>query len=102
MNSIKDYAVFLISPTGIITSWNIGAELMKQWKPEEIIGKSYAVLFTPEDRATGKPQAELDETKKRGMFEEEHERMRKDGTFFKANVTLTALYDDNGELYGFV
>jgi PAS domain S-box-containing protein len=102
MHSIKDYAVFLISPEGNITSWNIGAELMKQWKAEEIIGQNYAVLFTPEDQANGKPQEELKHSKMRGLFEEEHERMRKDGSFFKANVTLTALYDDKGNHYGFV
>lgn len=102
MNTIRDYAVFLLNPEGLITSWNSGAVLMKQWKTEEIIGKNYKVLFTPEDQAKGKPQLELKEAQERGMFEEESDRMRKDGSFFKAHVTLTALKDERGVLYGFV
>ncbi len=102
MNTIRDYAVFMLNTEGLITSWNSGAELMKQWKEEEIIGKNYKVLFTPEDQAKGKPQLELKLTKERGLFEEEGDRMRKDGSFFKAHVTLTALKDERGELYGFV
>lgn len=102
MHSIRDYAVFLISPEGIVETWNIGAELMKQYKAEEIIGQHYSVLFTPEDQKNGRAEKELEETKNKGLFEEEHERMRKDGTFFKANISLTALRDKNNELIGFV
>lgn len=102
MHSVRDYAVFLISPEGEILSWNLGAELMKQWKAEEIIGKNYSILFTPEDQKKGRPQMEIEFTKKKGLFEEEHERMRKDGTFFKANISLTALRNERDELIGFV
>lgn len=102
MHSIRDYAVFLIDPDGIVASWNIGAELMKQWKAHEIIGQHYRILFTPEDQEKGKPEHELKVTKERGIFEEEYERMRKDGSFFKANISLTTLYNAKGEIIGFV
>jgi PAS domain S-box-containing protein len=102
MQSVRDYAVFLIDPEGFVRTWNIGAELMKLWRPEEIIGKHYGVLFTPEDQEKGKPLFELEKARIEGLYEEEHDRMRRDGTFFRANVSLTALRNESGELVGFV
>ncbi len=102
MKSIRDYAVFLMDPDGYVATWNLGAELIKQWKAEEIIGKHYSMLFTPEDQARGKPEIELSKAKEKGLFEEENTRMKKDGTLFEAHVSLTALRNEKDELIGFV
>jgi PAS domain S-box-containing protein len=101
VEGVRDYAIFLLDPTGRILSWNLGAQRLKQYAPEEIIGKHMSVFYPPEDLAWDKPAFELRETLREGRFEDEGWRLRKDGTRFWANVVLTALRDQTGELRGF-
>ncbi len=100
--SIRDYAVFLLDPGGIILSWNSGAERIKGYKAQEIVGQSFATFYTPEDRARGRPQAFLLEAAREGRAENEGWRVRKDGTRFWADAILSAIHDDDGSLQGFV
>ena len=102
VESVKDYAIILLDPNGLVTSWNAGAERIKGYHAEEIIGKPFTVFYTPEDIAGGKPQAELRQAVAAGRFEEEGWRVRKDGSRFWANVVITPLYTNEGALFGFV
>ena len=95
VENISDYAVFMLDPTGIISSWNLGAELIKQYKPEEIIGKHFSTFYTAADIARDYPATELKEALKKGRFEDEGWRVRKDGSVFWANVISTPVYDNN-------
>jgi PAS domain S-box-containing protein len=97
---VKDYAIFMLDPEGIITSWNAGAQRAKGYSAAEIIGKPLATLYTPEDAAVGKPQQLMKKAVAEGSAEAEGWRIRKDGSRFWANVILTALWD-HGELRGF-
>jgi PAS domain S-box-containing protein len=101
VEGVKDYAIFLLDPNGRILTWNEGAQRLKQYKPEEIIGKHFSIFYPPEDLAWDKPAFELRETLREGRFEDEGFRLRKDGSRFWANVVLTALRDETGELRGF-
>ncbi|MEV4314307.1 PAS domain S-box protein [Actinocrispum sp. NPDC049592] len=101
VQSVVDYAIFMLDPTGSILSWNAGAERIKGYRAEEIIGRNFAVLYPPEDLAAGKPERELEIAVAQGRLEDEGWRLRKDGTRFWANVVITALYDDSGQLCGF-
>jgi PAS domain S-box-containing protein len=98
---IADYAIYVLDRDGRVVTWNRGAERMKGYKPEEIIGRNFAVFFPEEDVASGKPSRELARALARGHFEDEGWRVRKDGTRFWANAILTALRDDQGSLIGF-
>lgn len=102
VEGVRDYAIFLIDPEGRVATWNRGAERLKGWRREEIVGQPHAVLHRPEDRAAGRPERELRIAREAGHFEEEWWRLRKDGTTFLAHVALSALYDDAGALRGFV
>jgi PAS domain S-box-containing protein len=99
--SVKDYAIFLLDPTGKIMSWNAGAERIKGYAPNEIIGKHFSIFYPEVDIRNGKPAMELEVAQETGVFEEEGWRLRKDGTRFWANVVITALYDESGTLRGF-
>jgi PAS domain S-box-containing protein len=99
--SIKDYAIFLLDTSGRVATWNDGARLMKGYAPEEIVGKHLSIFYTPEDAASGRPQALLDAARKTGCVEEEGWRVRKDGTRFWADVVMTAIVVD-GDLRGFI
>jgi PAS domain S-box-containing protein len=101
VESIKDYAIFMLDPTGHIISWNIGAERMKGYSEAEILGKHFSILFTSEDRENGKPQEELKAALLNGRYEEEGWRIRKDGGRFLANIILTPIYRDTNEHIGF-
>ena len=101
VESVRDYAIIMLDPTGQILTWNAGAERLKQYAAEEIIGKHMSIFYPPEDLAWNKPQHELRETIRNGHFEDEGWRVRKDGTRFWANVILTALYEKDGSLVGF-
>jgi len=102
IESVKDYAIILLDPEGRITSWNAGAERIKGYRAEEILGKPFEVFYTPEAIAAGRPQAELRQALAEGRFEEEGWRVRKDGSRFWANVIITPLYTEEGALLGFV
>lgn len=100
VDSVQDYAIFLLDTEGRIKTWNKGAQKNKGYKPEEIIGKHFSVFYLPQDIEAGKPEKELEIAKRFGRAEDEDWRLRKDGSKFWASVVITALYDDN-ELVGF-
>jgi PAS domain S-box-containing protein len=101
VESIQDYAIFLLDPAGNVASWNAGAKRFKGYNKEEIIGKHFSVFYPQEDVLRGKPQRVLNEAKKFGRVEDEGWRIRKDGTRFWADVVVTALYEEDGTLRGF-
>lgn len=94
VTNVKDYAIFLIDTEGYITTWNAGAQILKQYKPEEIIGKHFSRFYGTEDNANGKPKRELDIAMKEGKVEDEGWRYKKDGTRFWASVTIAPVYRD--------
>jgi PAS domain S-box-containing protein len=98
---VRDYAIFLLDPSGHITTWNAGAERIKGYTAEEIVGRHFSTFYTDADRARDHPAEELRIATDVGRYEEEGWRVRKDGTRFWANVVITALYDDDGTLLGF-
>ena len=100
VDSIQDYAIYLLDPSGVVRSWNAGAQRLKGYAPEEIIGRSFASFFTPEDQASDKPRQLLAAALQHGRHEDIGWRVRKDGTQFWANVVLTALFE-NGQHVGF-
>jgi PAS domain S-box-containing protein len=101
VDSVQDYAIFMLNPQGIVESWNAGAEAIKGYRADEIIGQHFRVFYSPEDRAAGKPEAALQTALARGRVETEAWRVRKDGSLFWANVVLTAVHGPNGDLRGF-
>jgi PAS domain S-box-containing protein len=101
VTSVRDYAIFMLDPAGHILSWNAGARHLKGYDPEEIIGRHFSVFYTAEDRARNHPSYELDVAVREGRYEEEGWRIRKDGTLFWAQVTITAVRDEEGRLAGF-
>jgi PAS domain S-box-containing protein len=101
IESVRDYAIFVLDPTGKISTWNIGAERLKGYKPQEIIGKHFSTFYGREDIENRKPWRELEIAEKEGRVEDEGWRLRKDGSRFWANVVITALRDDSGKLVGF-
>jgi PAS domain S-box-containing protein len=101
VEGVKDYAIYILSPKGIVTTWNSGAERIKGYRAEEIIGKHFSCFFHPQDREAGKPDRALEIAATTGKFEEENLRVRKDGSVFWASVLITALYNNGGQLYGF-
>lgn len=101
VTSVRDYGIFMLDPNGRIASWNVGAERIKGYRAEEIIGQHFSIFYTEEENANGKPAMELRVASATGMFEDEGWRVRKDGTLFWANVVITALRNEEGELVGF-
>ncbi|MEJ7728354.1 MAG: PAS domain S-box protein [Polyangiaceae bacterium] len=101
VEGVTDYAIYLLDPTGRVTTWNRGAERMKGYRADEIIGRDFARFFPPEDVDAGKPAQELALALAEGRFEVEGWRLRKDGSRFWARVVVTPLRDDTGELIGF-
>jgi PAS domain S-box-containing protein len=101
VTSVRDYAIFMLDPAGHILSWNAGAQRLKGYTPEEIIGRHFSVFYSAEDRARDHPAHELEVAVREGRYEEEGWRLRKDGSRFWANVTITAIRDEEGALAGF-
>jgi PAS domain S-box-containing protein len=101
VDSIVDYALYMLNPKGFVTSWNSGAERIKGFAAEEIVGKHFSTFYTEEDRAAGVPQKVLETAKTEGKFEGEGWRVRKDGSRFWASVVLDRITDDKGKLIGF-
>ena len=101
IGQIKDYAIYMLDPEGLIMSWNEGAERIKGYRPQEIIGRHFSCFYTPEDIALHHPQEELQVAAREGRFEDEGWRVRKDGSRFWADVVITALRDEAGKLRGF-
>ena len=101
VEGVKDYAIFMLDPTGHILTWNAGAERIKGYRREEIIGQSFHRFYPEEDVRSGKCERELEVALYEGRFEEEGWRIRKDGSRFWANVTITALRSATGQHMGF-
>jgi PAS domain S-box-containing protein len=101
VETVRDYAIFLLDPEGRVRTWNAGARLLKGYETHEIVGKSIGVFYEPADRATGRPQRLLAQASREGHVEDEGWRVRKDGTRFWADVIITALRHDDGRLRGF-
>ena len=101
VDSVEEYAIYLLDPNGNIITWNTGAEKIKGYTIEEIIGKNFASFYTADDVAAGKPQRNLREAARRGYIRDQGLRVRKDGSTFEAEVIITALRDDTGKIRGF-
>jgi PAS domain S-box-containing protein len=102
IEGVRDYAIFMLSPDGVIESWNSGAQLIKGYSPSEVIGKHFSLFYRPEDLEAGKPATELKTALQHGRAEEEGWRVRRDGSVFWANVVISPVYDANRLLRGFV
>lgn len=101
VESITDYAIFMLDREGRVSSWNVGAERIKGYKPEEIIGKHFSSFYTQADREAGIPQRNLALAVTEGRVQSEGWRVRKDGSHFWAHVVIDRVLDDHGELIGF-
>jgi PAS domain S-box-containing protein len=101
VDGVKDYAMFMLDPAGRVVSWNSGAERIKGYAADEIIGEHFSRFYTSEDVAAGKPSRELQTALELGNVEDEGWRVRKDRSLFWANVVITALYDKDQRLVGF-
>src|SRR4051794_33986165 len=92
VEGVVDYAIYLLDPDGIITNWNAGAERIKGYSADEVIGRHFGMFYTPEDVAAGLPSHALETARREGKFEAEGWRVRKDGTCFLAAVVIDAIY----------
>jgi PAS domain S-box-containing protein len=101
VDGVEDYAIFMLDRQGLITSWNTGAQRIEGWSETEILGQDVSVVFPTEARDSGRPGAQLKIAATQGSFREEAERVRKDGSRFWADVAITALRDEKGELRGY-
>jgi PAS domain S-box-containing protein len=101
VDGVKDYAIFMLDPSGYVVTWNKGARANKGYEAHEIIGKHFSVFYPPEVSATGFPDTELKVARDVGRFEDEGWRVRKDGSRFWASVIITALFDETGRHRGF-
>ncbi|HEU0070947.1 MAG TPA: PAS domain S-box protein, partial [Alphaproteobacteria bacterium] len=101
VESIQDYAVYMLSPEGLVTSWNAGAERIKGYSPDEIVGQHFSKFYTPEDRDAGLPQRALETALRDGKFEIEGWRLRKDGTRFWTHALIDPIRAPDGTLLGF-
>ena len=101
VEAVRDYAIFMLDPQGRVVTWNAGAELIKGYRPDEIIGQHFSRFYPPEAVAQEHPEHELKVAAETGHLQEEGWRVRKDGTRFWANVVITALRDPDGDLVGY-
>src|SRR5579871_1866638 len=101
VDSIADYAIFMLDPTGRVASWNPGAQRFKGYEPSEIIGQHFSRFYTEEDRAAGLPSEALRQAAEEGRFEREGWRLRKDSSRFWAHVIIDPIRSPTGDLLGF-
>ena len=101
VDSVQEYAIYMLDPLGNVATWNSGAEKIKQYSAREIIGKNFCCFYTTEDVAAGKPQHNLAEAKRMGHLRDQGLRVRKDGSTFHAEVVLNVLRDQAGKLRGY-
>ncbi len=101
VDGVRDYAIYMLNPQGLVVSWNAGAERILGYRTEEVLGKHSTVFYNADDVAQGKPEQALAAAAAQGRFEEEGWRVRRDGTSFWADTVLTALHDDAGRLRGY-
>lgn len=101
VDAVQDYGIFMLDPEGVVVSWNSGAQRIKQYLPEEVIGRHFSLFYLPEAIAAKWPDEELRRAARDGRFEDEGWRLRKDGSRFWASVVITALRDGSGKLTGY-
>ena len=101
VEAVVDYAIFQLDPHGFVTTWNTGAERIKGYRPDEIIGQHFSRFYTAEDQAAEVPKQALAQAAETGRYEAEGTRVRKDGTTFVASVVIDRILDDTGQLVGF-
>ncbi len=101
LDSITDYAIFMLDANGCVVSWNKGAERLKGYRADEIVGQHFSRFYAENDVVAGKPAMELEIAAREGRFEEEGWRVRKDNSLFWANVVITAIRDESGQVQGF-
>jgi PAS domain S-box-containing protein len=101
VQGVTDYAIYMLDPEGRVTNWNLGAERIKGYRPDEIVGRHFSTFYTEEERAQDIPRVALETALKEGRYEREGWRVRKDGTRFFAHVIIDPIRDDNGEMLGF-
>ena len=101
IEEIQDYAIILMDIDGTILSWNKGAEKIKGYRAEEILGQNFRLFYLPQDRQAGLPEQLIDLAKKEGRARHIGRRLKKDGTIFWGSILITALHDDDGEVIGF-
>jgi PAS domain S-box-containing protein len=101
VQSVTDYAIYMLDVNGNISSWNQGAQRIKGYLPDEIIGRHFSTFYTPEDRQNGEPERALETAIREGRFEREALRVRKDGSIFNAHVIIDPIRDAKGEVVGF-
>jgi len=101
VQGVTDYAIYMLDPDGRITNWNAGAERIKGYSPDEIVGEHFSRFYTPEDLDIGVPKTALETARETGRYESEGWRVRKDGTRFWASVVIDAVRDEDGKLIGF-
>lgn len=101
VQGVTDYAIYMLDPGGVVASWNAGAQRIKGYAPDEIMGAHFSTFYPEEDRAAGEPERALETARRQGRFAAEGWRMRKGGMRFRASVVLDAIHDDDGKLIGF-
>ena len=101
VDSVEEYAIYMLDSTGNVMTWNSGAQRIKQYNAEEIIGKNFACFYTAEDVAAEKPQHNLREAARRGSIRDQGPRVRQDGSIFQAEIVLTALRDNSSNVRGY-
>lgn len=101
VQGVRDYAIYMLDLGGHVTNWNVGAELIKGYKADDIIGEHFSRFYTPEDRNRGEPALALQTALDEGRYEREAERVRKDGTRFWAHVVIDPIRDETGQVVGF-
>src|SRR5215468_2247325 len=101
VDSVEEYAIYMLDSNGNVVTWNKGAQKIKGYTAEEIIGKNFACFYTAEDVAADKPQRNLREAARRGHIRDQGPRIRKDGSIFQAEIVLTALRDSSGDIRGY-
>ena len=101
LESLTDYAIYTLDPTGVVISWNLGAERITGYSADEIIGEHFSVFYTERDRTDERPHRTLETARNQGRYEEEGVRVRKDGSLFAADIVVYAIRDDNGRLTGY-
>jgi PAS domain S-box-containing protein len=101
VQGVTDYAIYMLDADGRVTNWNPGAQRIKGYAPEEIVGKHFSTFYTEEDRAAGVPTLGLETARREGRWEREGQRVRKDGSRFWAHVVIDAIRNDQGEVIGF-
>ena len=101
VEGVTDYAIYMLDPSGRVSSWNAGAARIKGYRQDEIVGEHFSRFYTDEDRAAGEPERALATAIRDGRFENEAWRVRKDGSHFWAHVVIDAIRDEQGELIGF-